>query len=353
MKYKLILIISGIVILPVLILGYLKISDESDGDRHEIETQVRQQEVIAEKNRVEKTEKVVKQEEVVMEKRIEVPAEKAEEIEITENPPEEAAMMQEAEIKAGEVKEEAAKEADEKAKAGKTAGAAGDLVITVHSVEGVVDYAGVRNDWKPLKAGMILKEGHQISTGFKSKAVLLFGDNSITIVKPLTQMWINKFVKRENKIHTLLKVKVGTMRIHVKKGEIKSDFKVSTPQLTASVRGTVWEINSSRAFGDIVSGFEGRVVAKNTRGRQRSISANEATTNAMIPTIEAARLERTFVALSVKGLSEAEEEAAVENLSEQGSVTPGDLTSTDNPIEARNIEQARVVVQLKPSCSTQ
>jgi len=40
----------------------------------------------------------------------------------------------------------------------------------VHSVEGVVDYAGADDDWKPLKAGMVLKEGNQISTGFKSKA---------------------------------------------------------------------------------------------------------------------------------------------------------------------------------------
>ncbi|MFH1023735.1 MAG: FecR domain-containing protein [Planctomycetota bacterium] len=208
--------------------------------------------------------------------------------------------------------------------------AADKLTVTIHSVEGDVDVRKPAGEWAAANAGQVIEEGWEISTGFKSKAVLLFGDTSVAIVKPLTQLTINRFVKREKTAETLLDVKIGTLRVHVKEGELKSDFKVSTPQLTASVRGTIWQISSSRSCGDRISGYQGRVVAQNFQGMNRSVGAGERTDNALARTIETMQLQRLFSVLPVAGLT-TNETSNTGARSDQGASSPGDLTDTASP----------------------
>ena len=72
----------------------------------------------------------------------------------------------------------------------------GQLKVTIDDFRGTVEVKeDLNSDWVQAQKGMKLKEGAKISTGFRSKVSLLFADNSVFVVKSLTQMTINRFLQ--------------------------------------------------------------------------------------------------------------------------------------------------------------
>ncbi len=119
--------------------------------------------------------------------------------------------------------------------------------IVVDSVRGDVAVKEGRQ-WKPIKAGQNLKEGTKISTGVRSSAIIKL-DGNILKIRQLTMMKIYRNRKIKNRQRTHLGLKFGSLNARVKRiGRIKTNFKISTPVATSSVRGTWW---------DIYNGFKG------------------------------------------------------------------------------------------------
>lgn len=150
------------------------------------------------------------------------------------------------------------------------------LEIVVDQVDGEVDVKQGSTDWISATPGMKLSPGDQISTGFDSKLILKFEDNSVVTVKPLTQLTIDRFFKDQAAVHTDLAVKIGTVRAKVNRtGDLASDFVVITPTSVVSVRGTEEEIHVAEKSTD-VDVIHGIVRGESEQGQPTNISQGQA-----------------------------------------------------------------------------
>jgi hypothetical protein len=100
-----------------------------------------------------------------------------------------------------------------------------------------------QTDWIPAKPGDRIEGAAIVSTGFKSRAVLLIG-NSILTVRPLTRLSLEELLERDGNEQVRLMLRTGRIRAEVRppvEGGI--EFKVRSPVITASVRGTVFDLD--------------------------------------------------------------------------------------------------------------
>lgn len=112
--------------------------------------------------------------------------------------------------------------------------------ITITEVKGEVDVqADPKSNWKPAQQGDVLPVGAKLCTGIDSGAVLAFGTNSVAMVREASMMDIVSFGMNGDELVAQVKVDPGVCSVSVKQLEkFKTDFQVSTPRLTASVRGS-------------------------------------------------------------------------------------------------------------------
>ena len=96
--------------------------------------------------------------------------------------------------------------------------------------------------FKPVAKGDMLPGDTLIAVGCKGQAVLTFGDNSAVVLEQFTVMTIDKVYERQQAgkplVVTRLKLVNGSVRAGVERGRTDSDFRVTTPVATLSVRGT-------------------------------------------------------------------------------------------------------------------
>lgn len=123
------------------------------------------------------------------------------------------------------------------------------------------------SDWEVAKNGTKVYEGDKISTGFKSKVALVFPDNSVFVVKSLTQMTVTRFLQEKDTIETKIKLRIGNIRLKIKEDQpVKTDLKITTPNATCSVRGTTLSVDQ-RDSTCYVEAFDGTVeVTSNCTG---------------------------------------------------------------------------------------
>jgi len=107
------------------------------------------------------------------------------------------------------------------------------------------------SDWKDAKLGMVLSQGDSIKTGSKSLVIITISQDTIiktgsdTILK-----FENLDIKKEEK--TLLSLLEGRVFSKIIRKNAQKDFRIATPTLMASVRGTEFfvaygrETNKSR-----------------------------------------------------------------------------------------------------------
>jgi len=140
------------------------------------------------------------------------------------------------------------------------------LEVTIDDLRGEVQVKRADSkEWEPAKKGMVLKEGAKISTGFRAKCSLLFAGNSVFVVKSLSQMTVSRFLKEKDTIETKVKLRIGDIRIKVKENQTtKTDLKVTTPNPTCSVRGTIFGVIVEPDNTTIVEAFDGEVMVNDT-----------------------------------------------------------------------------------------
>jgi hypothetical protein len=101
-----------------------------------------------------------------------------------------------------------------------------------------------QTEWVPAKAGDMIAASTVLSTGFKSTALIAVG-NSTLAVRPLTRLSLEELVSRDGTETVQVSLRTGRLRAVVAPptGE-KINFTVRTPTATASVRGTVFDIDA-------------------------------------------------------------------------------------------------------------
>lgn len=155
------------------------------------------------------------------------------------------------------------------------------LEVTVKEVDGDVEVRFPdRLDWETAVAGMRLKEGTEVRTGPFSHTTLQFEDTSVTIVDSFSSIAIDKFLQTQAGVITRLSLKVGTIISNVKPNEKRpNDYKVMTPTLIASVRGTeIKQIIAGQLFRDSIKmGPRGKLEVTDQTGGVRLVSKGEST----------------------------------------------------------------------------
>jgi len=149
-----------------------------------------------------------------------------------------------------------------------------DLSATFEEINGKVDIKRVGGNWSSVKVGDVLSAGDSISTGFDGKAVLVLGNTSVLVVNALTRLTIAELVEKEGTVTTDLFLNVGNIRTEVHSSDtVSNDFQVRNANSTASVRGTVLDVEIlGDGMGMKVMAWDGMAEINDIRtGRKASV----------------------------------------------------------------------------------
>ncbi|MDR0452287.1 MAG: FecR family protein [Treponema sp.] len=97
--------------------------------------------------------------------------------------------------------------------------------------------------WKTAAPGLSVGGNTVIATGFRSSAVISLGSSRLG-VRPLTMLTLEELTQRGGTEETSLYLRTGRVRATVDRpAGLAVDFKVRSPTVTASVRGTSFEFD--------------------------------------------------------------------------------------------------------------
>ena len=97
--------------------------------------------------------------------------------------------------------------------------------------------------WENAMQGQTVPVDTIISTGFKSYAVISMGNSSLS-VRPLTRFSLTELISSQAAETINVSLQAGRVRADVKPPSgTRSTFSVQTPPVTASVRGTIFEMD--------------------------------------------------------------------------------------------------------------
>jgi len=123
-----------------------------------------------------------------------------------------------------------------------------EVQVEVVEVSGSVEFKlpGKEHKWEAVKAGSKLARGAMVQTGLKSKALLQFGRSTKVLVRASTFAVINEAFLKKNELKGELRVDVGSVHVDADENrDEKLEFKVTTPQGTAAIRGTRLSVRTS------------------------------------------------------------------------------------------------------------
>jgi hypothetical protein len=122
--------------------------------------------------------------------------------------------------------------------------------------------------WTPAKAGQPLTRDTVVSTGFKSSALIVIGNSTLT-VRALTRLSLEELQNTRGSESVALGLETGRVRADVKPpAGGKIDFTVKSPSVTASVRGTSFDFD-----GINLNVGEGRVYVSGAGGTGTYVGA--------------------------------------------------------------------------------
>jgi len=130
---------------------------------------------------------------------------------------------------------------------------------TVLLVEGSVEVKlPGEADWRSAQVDMKLPADTTISTGVKSKVGLDFDGHAVVTIRRPSVVRLDRCLVTETAVETRLQVKVGSLQAGVVKERLASDFKITTPVVTLSVRGTeIADVTHSERGTEVLMGREG------------------------------------------------------------------------------------------------
>jgi len=144
--------------------------------------------------------------------------------------------------------------------------------IMVVSTEGDAAFRDERTGtWVQLQPGRELQEGVRLSTGVKSSITLNLSGNKV-MVGPLTMMQVYQNQLVSGTQQTQINMRRGEMVADVTEGQrVKTVFRVATPVVTSSVRGTTQRVETGPT-GTLVRATEGSVRVDSRNGQARVLS---------------------------------------------------------------------------------
>ena len=199
-----------------------------------------------------------------------------------------------------------------------------DLSAKVDEISGKVEKKQGGGAWTPVTVGDVLSAGDSISTGFNSKAVLILGDTSVLVAKDLTRLTLAELYAKEGTVVTDLFLDVGNIRTEVHSSDsVSNDFTVRNANSTASVRGTVLDVEIlGDGNGMKVMAWDGMAVITDIRtGRQARVGEQKKKKKAADADEEESNAE------------EESEEVADEGDSENTDAAAEDTQTDDSPSE--------------------
>lgn len=172
-----------------------------------------------------------------------------------------------------------------------TAHARNDFKVKVLEVKGSAETRpAVDKAWSGLKEGMTISNGAWVQTGLKSRVYLKFGDNTVVQVKSATLLQITDAAKDGNKLTAKLKLALGNVHVEVQKSSETVDFKVVTPDVTTSVKGTGYSAKHYSDMGSKVEVDHG-IVGVNNRYTAHDIVGGKKADSKLLPADLKAQLE--------------------------------------------------------------
>jgi len=154
------------------------------------------------------------------------------------------------------------------------------LDIYIVEVEGEVDVQfAPKEAWMPAVKGAKLAVGSKLMSGIGGKAVFAFGSNSVAQMGEATSFEIRSFGMQGDKLVANVLIDPGVAHVALKQlGAFQTDFQVSTPRLTCSVRGSMMRV---RAHGDEITDEadcpEDEAFVEQVNGQERDLAENEQT----------------------------------------------------------------------------
>jgi hypothetical protein len=120
------------------------------------------------------------------------------------------------------------------------------LRVTVASPQRKVELQRNESGWEPAAAGIELRNGDRVHTGFKAGVTLNFPDGTRLHIGPMTLLHIRNISAGPGgagAVFARLLLKTGEVTAQVNRSTgAAGDFQVKTPTTTASVRGTKFSI---------------------------------------------------------------------------------------------------------------
>jgi hypothetical protein len=177
--------------------------------------------------------------------------------------------------------------------------------------------------WVPAQAGQKLSRETIISTGFKSTALVVLGNSTLT-VRPLTRLSLKELQSGGGNETVSLNLQTGRIRADVSPpAGGKTEFTVRSPTATASVRGTSFDFDGVNLQVD-----EGRVYVSGGDGTAVYVAAGQGAvsdpeTGRTAGAAETARAE----------LSPAIPQAAAESIPAPAAIVP-DIVPSNAPSTA-------------------
>jgi hypothetical protein len=141
-------------------------------------------------------------------------------------------------------------------------------------VNGVVEIkeqgTGASSEWEMAAPGTLIGSNTIISTGLKSSALVSLGSSRLE-VRPLTMLTLREIMQRDNTEETILYLRTGRVRAVVNPPAGQGvDFTVSSPIVTASVRGTSFEFDGAHLLVD-----DGRVLLTSPGGQKVYVAGTQ------------------------------------------------------------------------------
>jgi len=156
--------------------------------------------------------------------------------------------------------------------------------------------------WIPARAGDRIERSTVISTGFKSTALLAVGSSTI-VVRPLTRLSLEELMSQSGTETINIGLSTGRVRVEVKPpAGSRADFTVQTPSATASVRGTVFDVDPVN-----IHVIEGKVRYASGSGKGRSVQVGAGQNSqiddsgGVVPPSKKAESDRSLPALPGQG----------------------------------------------------
>jgi hypothetical protein len=114
----------------------------------------------------------------------------------------------------------------------------------IQEISGTVEIKRGSSAWVPAAKGDAVLGDTLISTGFRSVAVLILGNSTLT-VRPLTRLSVEEISRMAEDERVSLNLQTGRIRAEVTPpAGGRTEFTVRSPEATASVRGTIFEFDS-------------------------------------------------------------------------------------------------------------